>query len=285
MRTQTYKTTYADLVALTPHSSNWAWALIGLLVVASAPLLLGSHGLNILSAIFVMAIGILGLNLLTGVTGQISLGHAGFLLIGAYAQAILTTDYHLPAWLAIFVSGLVAAAASLVVGVPSLRLKGLYLAITTLAGSTAGATGSACAATETAGVGMLAGGATATGGNTGAATGAAMGATTGAAARGGAGAATGAAATRAGWPRYCASTSAISAGAITRARTREASPASPFAARATPRFSTTVGDASGAAASGVSSRTASAMSPDSTSDSPRFTLAPVMRGSAVRAAR
>jgi len=133
MRTQTYKTNYADLVALTPHSSNWAWALIGLLVVASAPIMLGSHGLNILSAIFVMAIGILGLNLLTGVTGQISLGHAGFLLIGAYAQAILTTDYHLPAWLAVFVSGLVAAAASLVVGVPSLRLKGLYLAITTLA--------------------------------------------------------------------------------------------------------------------------------------------------------
>ncbi len=133
MRTQTYKTNYADLVALTPHASNWAWALMGLLIVASAPLILGSHGLNILSVIFVMAIGILGLNLLTGVTGLISLGHAGFLLIGAYSQAILTTDYHLPAWLAIFASGLVAAIASLVVGVPSLRLKGLYLAITTLA--------------------------------------------------------------------------------------------------------------------------------------------------------
>lgn len=133
MRTQTYKTNYADLVALTPHRSTWVWALIGLLVAASAPLVLGSHGLNILSAIFVMAIGILGLNLLAGVAGQISLGHAGFLLIGAYAQAILTTDYHLPGWLAIFASGLVAAAASLVVGVPSLRLKGLYLAITTLA--------------------------------------------------------------------------------------------------------------------------------------------------------
>jgi len=80
-----------------------------------------------------MAIGILGLNLLTGVTGQISLGHAGFLLIGAYSQAILTTDYHFPTWLAIFLSGVIAALASLVVGVPSLRLKGLYLAITTLA--------------------------------------------------------------------------------------------------------------------------------------------------------
>ncbi|WP_137920932.1 branched-chain amino acid ABC transporter permease [Hydrogenophaga sp. 2FB] len=133
MRTRIYKTSYADLVALTPHRSTWVWAGVGLLLVACAPLVLGSHGLGILSAIFVMAIGVLGLNLLTGVTGQISLGHAGFLLIGAYAQAVLTTDYHVPAWLAIFASGAVAAVASLVVGVPSLRLKGLYLAITTLA--------------------------------------------------------------------------------------------------------------------------------------------------------
>jgi branched-chain amino acid transport system permease protein len=133
MRTRTYQTAYADLVALTPQPSTWAWALAGVAAVCLAPMLLGSHGLNILSTIFVLAIGILGLNLLTGVAGQISLGHAAFLLIGAYAQAILTTDYHLPGWLAIFASGLVAALSSLIVGIPSLRLKGLYLAITTLA--------------------------------------------------------------------------------------------------------------------------------------------------------
>ena len=133
MRTKTYQTNYADLVRLTPHGSTWAWAMAGIGAIACIPLLLGSHGLNILSTIFVMAIGILGLNLLTGVAGQISLGHAGFLLIGAYSQAILTTDYHLSPWLAIFLSGVFSALASLVVGVPSLRLKGLYLAITTLA--------------------------------------------------------------------------------------------------------------------------------------------------------
>ena len=113
MRTRTYKTSYAELVALTAHRSTWAWVGAGLALLACAPLVMGSHGLNILATIFVMAIGILGLNLLTGVTGLISLGHAGFLLIGAYAQAILTTDYHLPAWLAIFASGAVAAIASL----------------------------------------------------------------------------------------------------------------------------------------------------------------------------
>ena len=133
MRTKTYQINYADLVRLTPHGSTWVWAMAGIGSIACIPLLLGSHGLNILSTIFVMAIGILGLNLLTGVAGQISLGHAGFLLIGAYSQAILTTDYHLSPWLAIFLSGVFSALASLVVGVPSLRLKGLYLAITTLA--------------------------------------------------------------------------------------------------------------------------------------------------------
>ena len=133
MRTKTYQTNYADLVRLTPHGSTWVWVMAGIGAIACIPLLLGSHGLNILSTIFVMAIGILGLNLLTGVAGQISLGHAGFLLIGAYSQAILTTDYHLSPWLAIFLSGMFSALASLVVGVPSLRLKGLYLAITTLA--------------------------------------------------------------------------------------------------------------------------------------------------------
>jgi len=133
MRTRTYQTNYAQLVTLTLHRSTWVWAIVGIAAMASLPMFLGSHGLNIMSTIFVMAIGILGLNLLTGVAGQISLGHAGFLLIGAYAQAILTTDYHVPTWVAIFLSGVVAALASLVVGIPSLRLKGLYLAITTLA--------------------------------------------------------------------------------------------------------------------------------------------------------
>ena len=74
------------------------------------PAWFGSHGLSLLAAIFVASIGVLGLNLLSGVAGQISLGHAGFLLIGAYAQAILTTDYKLPTLLAVFASGRVARA-------------------------------------------------------------------------------------------------------------------------------------------------------------------------------
>jgi branched-chain amino acid transport system permease protein len=133
MRSRTAQTHYGALVALTNQASTWWWAAFGLLALSLLPFWFGSHGLGILATIFVTAIGVLGLNLLSGVAGQISLGHAGFLLIGAYAQAILTTDYKLSTLVAIFASGAVAAAASLIVGIPSLRLKGLYLAITTLA--------------------------------------------------------------------------------------------------------------------------------------------------------
>lgn len=133
MRSRTYRTSYGQLLAFTDHASPWVWAAVGLAFLAIMPAVLGSFGLNTLTTIFVVAIGVLGLNLLSGVAGQISLGHAGFLLIGAYAQAVLTTDYKLPTLLAVPVAGAIAALASLIVGVPSLRLKGLYLAITTLA--------------------------------------------------------------------------------------------------------------------------------------------------------
>src|ERR1019366_7005857 len=84
------------------------------------------------------------LNLINGFTGQFSLGHAGFMAIGAFTSAVLTTNYGdklLPlvggqTWiffpLALYAGGLAAAAAGLLVGVPSLRLKGDYLAIVTL---------------------------------------------------------------------------------------------------------------------------------------------------------
>ena len=96
MKSRTYQNSYAGLVALSNQPTAWVWAAIGILVLALMPTLFGSFGLNMLTAIFVASIGVLGLNLLSGVAGQISLGHAGFLLIGAYAQAILTTDYKVP---------------------------------------------------------------------------------------------------------------------------------------------------------------------------------------------
>ncbi len=86
-----------------------------------------------MTGIYVQIIGVLGLNLLTGNTGLISLGYSAFLAVGAYANAILQVDAGLSAALSIPAAGLIAAALGLCIGIPSLRLRGLYLAITTLA--------------------------------------------------------------------------------------------------------------------------------------------------------
>jgi len=74
----------------------------------------------------------LGLNLITGFTGQFSLGHAAFMSIGAYTSAIVTAKLGLPFFVGIMLSGITAALAGIVIGIPTLRLKGDYLAIATL---------------------------------------------------------------------------------------------------------------------------------------------------------
>ena len=74
----------------------------------------------------------LGLNLITGVTGQLSLGHAAFMSIGAYASAIATVNYHVPFLLGVLIGGLVAGLFGVIIGFPTLRLTGDYLAIATL---------------------------------------------------------------------------------------------------------------------------------------------------------
>jgi branched-chain amino acid transport system permease protein len=81
----------------------------------------------------IAAIGAIGLNLLIGYTGQISLGHGAFLAIGAYTAGLLTGKAGLPFLLSLPLSGMAAAALGMIVGIPSLRLKGLYLALGTLA--------------------------------------------------------------------------------------------------------------------------------------------------------
>jgi branched-chain amino acid transport system permease protein len=78
-------------------------------------------------------IGAIGLNILTGFTGQISLGHAAFIGVGAYASAILITRLGFSFWLSLPFAGFFAALAGIIIGIPSLRIKGLYLCIATLA--------------------------------------------------------------------------------------------------------------------------------------------------------
>lgn len=101
----------------------------------------GPLGLTVIPEIWVgtinrIAIGVIavqGLNILIGYTGQISLGHAAFMAVGAYSAAILSRELGLPFWLALPLSALITGGVGLLFGLPSLRVKGFYLVMATLA--------------------------------------------------------------------------------------------------------------------------------------------------------
>jgi branched-chain amino acid transport system permease protein len=128
-----YKETYAsdEAVFRTPAVRGWMLALAaGALLF---PFVAGDYLLYLANLMGVLALAALGLNVLVGLTGQISLGHAAFMGVGGYVAAILAARLGVPFWLAIPAGGVAACVAGMVVGVPSLRIKGLYLAIATLA--------------------------------------------------------------------------------------------------------------------------------------------------------
>jgi branched-chain amino acid transport system permease protein len=109
------------------------WLVLLGAVLIFLPLFADDYVMYIANIIGFAIIGAVGLNLLTGCTGQISLGHAAFIGIGGYATAILITRCGIPFWFALPIAGLVSAAVGLFIGIPSLRVKGLYLCIATLA--------------------------------------------------------------------------------------------------------------------------------------------------------
>ncbi len=111
------------------------WMLVGLaLLFGVLPFLCGPYLLYILNTVGIYAIGAVGLNLLIGYTGQISLGHGAFFGVGAYTAGILASKLGVPFWAAVPAAGLMTAAVGMLFGLPSVRLKHLYLTIATLAG-------------------------------------------------------------------------------------------------------------------------------------------------------
>src|SRR5471032_1115077 len=117
---------------------KWLWILLALafavpLLQPILPDVVSNYRLFLVSTMIIAAIAVLGLNLLTGFNGQISLGHGAFYAIGAYTTAILMTTWNMPYWLTLPVSALVCAGVGFLLGLPALRLGGLYLALTTFA--------------------------------------------------------------------------------------------------------------------------------------------------------
>jgi branched-chain amino acid transport system permease protein len=130
-----FKTSYAADMALYPLPiARWAVGAVTLLFAVVLPLSLHEYYLSIINLALIAVVGALGLNILVGYTGQISVGHAAFMSVGAYTAANLAVHLHLPFWVTLPAGGLMAAFVGAIVGIPSLRIKGLYLAIATLAG-------------------------------------------------------------------------------------------------------------------------------------------------------
>ncbi len=123
-----------DLTIFTTDFGRLGLGVGLILLFIVIPLVSKPYTLYIINHIGIAAIAAVGLNLLIGYTGQISLGHGAFFGVGAYAAAILSTQVGFPFWLSVLSGGVATALVGMVFGIPSARLKHLYLLIATLAG-------------------------------------------------------------------------------------------------------------------------------------------------------
>lgn len=108
------------------------YAIAGLVLLAAPPFLLSTHWLTVTNLSLIAAVGAVGLNLLVGDSGQVSLGQAAFLAVGAFSVVALTRTVEPPFPVAIALAGVAGGALGFLVGLPSLRFRALYVAVTTL---------------------------------------------------------------------------------------------------------------------------------------------------------
>lgn len=124
------RTSYFEDITLFKDRSVVIWSLLALTVLIGLPFLLAGYQVFVVNLVLINIMIILGLNVLIGNTGQISLGHGGFVAIGAYMTVIL--DESLPFIPALIIAALIAAVFGVLLGIPSLKLEGPYLAVATL---------------------------------------------------------------------------------------------------------------------------------------------------------
>lgn len=131
-----YSDSYKKDMRIIKTKRQAVMGIIFLIFLFLVPLIPGINSLYILRLIIGAAITViicLGLNILTGYCGQLNIGQSAFVMIGAFTAGLLNYDLGWPLWANIIPSGLAASIAGLIFGAPSVRLKGLYLALTTLA--------------------------------------------------------------------------------------------------------------------------------------------------------
>lgn len=130
-----YRESYQEELSIFETDFGRLWMIVGLLLLFGViPFISSPFLLYVLNTMGIYAISAVGLNLLIGYTGQISLGHGAFFGVGAYSAAILATKTGFPFIIAVPAAGLLTAGVGIIFGLPSARLKHLYLLIATLAG-------------------------------------------------------------------------------------------------------------------------------------------------------
>lgn len=128
-----FRTSYRSDLSLVETRARWGLLLVLMAGLVVLPFFASPFLLDLASQVYLSFIGAAALMLLTGFAGQISLGHAGFIAAGAYVTAILFKEWNAPFWVTLPASGVVGALLGIIFGLPSLRLKGVYLALSTLA--------------------------------------------------------------------------------------------------------------------------------------------------------
>ena len=130
-----FNTNYGSEMAIVRTRMQWVLLAACIALLFSIPLLASSYWLTWMTKVGITIVAVLGLHILTGLCGQVSMGQAAFMGVGAYAVAILTTKVGLNGWLCLPISALSAGLVGLVFGLPCFRLKGFYLVISTMAAS------------------------------------------------------------------------------------------------------------------------------------------------------
>ena len=131
------KRNYYEDIELFKSNTVLVWSILFLIFLGILPFFITKYhllgmSLYTVNLITIHAIVAIGLNILVGYTGQVSMGHAGFFAIGAFTTVILILRWSFPLWIALPIAGFVSSAFGFILGLPALRLKGPYLAIATL---------------------------------------------------------------------------------------------------------------------------------------------------------
>jgi branched-chain amino acid transport system permease protein len=124
---------YRQDIAIFRTKLDWGILFVFLIFLCICPIFMSARILTIMTIIGIAVISVHGLNILTGYCGQISIGHVGFMAVGAYTSAILTAKFGLSFWMALPCAALAAGIAGLIFGLPSLKIKGFYLIMATIA--------------------------------------------------------------------------------------------------------------------------------------------------------